>query len=428
MTTSDTWLIDPRGVHPARLVPPASKSDAQRSLVLARVLEDPRLAAFLREPSEPFAHDIRVLDEGLSRLGVETPEVVDIDCADGGVPFRFLLTQAAVTPHRRVRFHGSERLGQRPHRPLLDALRATLGASGLSLREGDGFWPVSLETGPRVTSDEPVFRVGGVESSQFASSLLLGAALLERRERRAWSVALEGDVASSGYLDLTIAWLRRSGFDLRQRGGEFTLAGWSAPANDPRVPGDWSSIGYLLAIAWRTRGSVANVDASAAHPDQAVVAILESIGLRVAIDAAGDARVDGSATGGIRVSGAPCPDLLPTLAALACVLPGRSEFSDTDILRHKESDRLEGIRDLVAAAGGVTSLDGAGTLRIEPPWHVSESFEIDSRHDHRRAMSAATLAVLSGSRVRLHGASCVAKSFPGFWSQLEAAGVRAGPA
>jgi 3-phosphoshikimate 1-carboxyvinyltransferase len=134
-------------------------------------------------------------------------------------------------------------------------------------------------------------------------------------------------------------------------------------------------------------------------------------------------RVEGQARNGLVASGKECPDLLPTLAALACVLPRPSTLTDVGILRLKESDRLEGIQKLVAAYGGTTRLEGE-TLTLSPPAAPPAHFAMDSRGDHRLAMVSATLAVLSGARLSLTGPECVEKSFPGFWRQLERAGVR----
>jgi 3-phosphoshikimate 1-carboxyvinyltransferase len=93
------------------------------------------------------------------------------------------------------------------------------------------------------------------------------------------------------------------------------------------------------------------------------------------------------------------------------------------VLRLKESDRLEGIRELLAAFGGTSALEGE-QLTLTPPARPPQRFTVDSREDHRLAMSAATLSVLSGVPLTLHGPDCVTKSFPGFWAQLQRAGVR----
>jgi 3-phosphoshikimate 1-carboxyvinyltransferase len=189
------------------------------------------------------------------------------------------------------------------------------------------------------------------------------------------------------------------------------------------MPGDWSSLGYLLLIAWKTGGSVERADPSSAHPDQAILRLIQPTGLTPVPGPDLTMRVEGQARAGLVASGKECPDLLPTLAALACVLPRPSTLTDVGILRLKESDRLEGIRTLVSAYGGSTALDGE-TLTLTPPPAPPEHFSMDSRGDHRLAMVSATLSVLSGARLTLTGPECVEKSFPGFWRQVERVGVR----
>ena len=84
---------------------------------------------------------------------------------------------------------------------------------------------------------------------------------------------------------------------------------------------------------------------------------------------------------------------------------------------------LGAIRELVSAVGGQTSLEGE-TLTITPPLQLQSSFAFATRGDHRMAMTAATLAVLARATVTLDDAECVAKSFPGFWDELAAAGAQ----
>lgn len=415
--------VDPSALVPARLTPPVSKSDAQRAMVLAHLTGSWPLPSLQSEPEADLPADVRVLKRGLETLRLPPGPVRDVDCADGGAPFRILVTQAATTPGAHVRLTGTPRLGERPHGPLFTALRETLGPAGLTLTEGSP-WPVEVRAPTSTTSVEPVFRVPGSQSSQYASSLLLGAASLFLRERRPWSVDIQGTLTSAGYLELTLTWLRRFGFTVEETASRLTVSAWQAPASVPAAPGDWSSLGYLLLVAWRTGGTVERADVTSAHPDQAILRLLEQVGLRTTPgDEPHTLRVEGRPQGGLTASGKECPDLLPTLAALACVLPGPSTLTDVSILRLKESDRLEGIRDLVTAYGGTTTLDGE-VLTLTPPPAPPAHFEMDSRHDHRLAMVSATLSVLSGAPLALTGPECVEKSFPGFWRQLSRTGVR----
>lgn len=413
--------VDPSALSASPLTPPVSKSDAQRALVLGHLTGAWPLPSVQAESDEDLPADVRVLRRGVEALRLPPGPVRDVDCADGGAPFRILVTQSAVTPGAHVRLTGTPRLGERPHGPLFESLRETLGPSGLVLTEGKP-WPVELRA-PTATG-EPVFRVPGAQSSQYASSLLLGCAALYLRERRPWRVEIIGPLTSAGYLDLTVSWLRRYGFTVREAEGVFEVTEHRAPDKTPALPGDWSSLGYLLLISWRTGGSVERADLTIDHPDRALVRLVERAGLKtIPAGAEGTLRLTGTARDGLEASGKECPDLLPTLAALACVLPRPSTLTDVGILRLKESDRLEGIRTLVSAFGGTTRLEGE-TLTILPPTSHPRHFSMDSKGDHRLAMVAATLSVLSGVALTLTGPECVEKSFPGFWRQMERTGAR----
>ncbi|WP_224246157.1 3-phosphoshikimate 1-carboxyvinyltransferase [Hyalangium gracile] len=412
--------VDPSHLKAASLIPPVSKSDAQRAMVLAHLTGHWPLAALQSEAETDLPADVRVLKRGVEALRQPAGPLRDVDCADGGAPFRILVTQSAVTPGVHVRLTGTPRLGERPHGPLFKSLREALGPSGLSLTEGSP-WPVEIRA-PTKTG-EPVFRVPGDQSSQYASSLLLGCAALFLREHRPWSVEIQGTLTSAGYLELTVSWLRRFGFTVEESGSRFTVTAHQASKSAPPMPGDWSSLGYLLLIAWRTGGSVERADPSSAHPDQAILRLVQPAGLTPVPGPDLSMRMEGQARDGLVASGKECPDLLPTLAALACVLPRPSTLTDVGILRLKESDRLEGIRTLVSAYGGTTTLEGE-TLTITPPKAPPAHFAMDSRGDHRLAMVSATLSILSGARLTLTGPECVEKSFPGFWRQVERVGVR----
>lgn len=407
--------LAPSGVRGAVLTPPLSKSDALRALILA----DATGLNLSLPTTETLPRDVDVLRAGLSALHQPTGS---IDCRDGGAPFRFLLAQAAVLPSRAIRFTGTARLGERPHRPLFDALRAALGPHGLTLTEGAP-WPLQL-TAPAHPERARHFTVTGAESSQFASALLLAAARLTAADGLARDVRIEGALASEGYLAMTVRWLAAFGFGLERHGGLTRLTGWTKPAAVPAIPGDWSSLTMLLPLAWRSGARVARVvrgTLGSGHPDEAVVGHLASVGLELVPDG-GAHRVTGTPRGGLSVDVSLCPDAAPALVALACALPAPSRFTHAGVLRHKESDRLAALAELVTAAGGDAQLDGE-TLNVTPPG-APRDFAFDARDDHRLAMAGATLAALLSVRVRLTGRDAVAKSFPGFWDELARAGFR----
>lgn len=394
------------------LVPPLSKSDAQRSLVLARACGVPE--ARVLPPDEALPNDVQVLRDGLRALGEGGQQAVD--CRDGGAPFRFLLTQAALTPGLRVDFTGAARLGERPHGALLASLREALGPLGLRLTEGAP-WPLRVES-PAEPLQVTRFRVAGADSSQFASSLLLGAAKVVAQGRHGCAVEVRGKLASPGYLELTRWWLERAGFTVAARWNELAVEAHRPPAVWPMVPGDWSSLTYLLPIAWKTGAFVSRVDLNALHPDRQVTKYLYTLILQMQGDRAYE--VHGKLPASLDVDASACPDAVPALVACACVLRGASTFAKTSVLRLKESDRVQGLMDLVRQAGAGAELDG-DTLHVRPaPLH---DFSFDARDDHRLAMAAATLSCLGEVRLAIRGGASVAKSFPGFWAEVAKVGL-----
>ncbi len=412
--------VDASSAHAAELAPPRSKSDAQRALALAHGLDDPGFAPLsLTEPD--LAHDILALGNALTHLRERPADPTPVDVGDGGAPLRILLGQIAITPGARMQVTGGKRLAERPHGPLLDSLRAALTEGGLVLESRtNSYFPLTVHGADRKVT--PRFSIRAAESSQFATSLLLAAAALAHREQRPWEVILDGPAASEGYLDLTLHWMERAGVKVVRNGATLCVSPERGAVHRGPVPGDWSSLGYLLPIAWHTRGRATLVDLGVAHPDRAIVRVLQQAGLTVTVDELGRASVTGNASSGVTASGHECPDLLPTIAVLACALPATSVLSDVSILKIKESDRLAGIKVLVAAGGGtVVDLPG-DAIRIEPG-QLPRELRIHARGDHRLAMCAATLAVLSNARLHLEDAHVVEKSFPSFYRELEKAGV-----
>jgi len=391
------------------LTPPLSKSDAQRALVLADILGVP--FERILPAGEALPRDVEVLRAGLLALHDTT---ATIDCRDGGAPFRFLLTQASVLPGRQVSFTGTSRLGERPHAPLVNALRHALGPIGLHLSEGNP-WPLSVHS-PDSLRGPFEFTISGVESSQYASSLLLGAARLAVSMGEVITLTLEGPFTSSGYFALTQTWLERAGFSVAARDTSLWVSAPKRSVPFPTIPGDWSSIGYLLALSWVSGLRIERMQFDSGHPDEHVVTLLRAAGLTVTD------RLEGTSTRGLDVDAEQCPDAVPTLAVLATKLSAPSVFHRCGVLRHKESDRLAATLRLLSAAGVPHGLEGE-TLTVTPQ-ALASAFRFDALDDHRMAMSAAVLARLHDRLVTLRGMQSVEKSFPSFWVEAAKAQVQ----
>ncbi|MER2560451.1 MAG: 3-phosphoshikimate 1-carboxyvinyltransferase [Myxococcaceae bacterium] len=390
------------------LTPPLSKSDAHRVLVLRELCEGAHESAL--EGAVDVPEDVLVLSRGLKTLRGSTGE---LDCHDAGAPFRFLLTQAALRPNTVFHFTGTKRLAERPQRPLLDALVKSLG---VRFTEGAP-WPLTVTT--RATPIVERFEISGVESSQFASSLVLGAARLAHHGNPDIVVDVTGEPTSAGYLALTLDWVRRFGFRVDVNESRITIGG-RGTLLAPSLPGDWSSLTYLLSLAWKSKAQVAAVDLASMHPDRAFATHLEAAGLTL-VKREGLTEVHGALRRGFSVDASICPDAVPGLVALALVAPTASTFTRCAVLRLKESDRLAALIDLVHLTGGATSLEG-DTLTVTPP-RMPRSGTFDGRADHRLVMAAAVAGHLLDVTISVRGTEAVAKSFPAFWKEAAKAHV-----
>jgi 3-phosphoshikimate 1-carboxyvinyltransferase len=394
--------------EPPCLVPPVSKSDAQRALVLAHVLKADRSQLFQSVGVLP--HDVDIVQRGLAQLSFPTAL---IDCEDGGAPFRFLLTQAALTPGTFSTFLGTQRLSERPQTPLVTALRQALQPHGLKM-DDKVKWPLEIQAVDALPLSAH-FSIDASQSSQFASSLLLGAAKLVMHSPHPSSVTLTGSTASQGYLDMTLAAMREVGFRVEVKGNVVEVLSVEPRPPQP-VPGDWSSLTYLLLLSWKTGARVSGLSLKAQHPDARFYSLLNSIGINVLIEASA-VSVSGRLQHEIDVDAEAFPDAMPSVAALACVAPHLTRIRNTQILTVKESDRLEGIERMVSAVGGTTLREGQ-TLQITAP-SIARPMVFDARNDHRLAMAAAVTAALSEVSLRLRGRDCVKKSFPQFWLEYQ---------
>jgi 3-phosphoshikimate 1-carboxyvinyltransferase len=143
----------------------------------------------------------------------------------------------------------------------------------------------------------------------------------------------------------------------------------------------------------------------------------------------GAVEVEGGELTGLAVDLSALPDQVPTLAALAPFAKGTTRIYNVSHLRIKESDRL---RALATGLGrlGVPVEELPDGLRIPgcwaggaPPARVGspagEPVVLDPVGDHRIAMAFA-LVGLRRPGVAVAHPEVVAKSYPGFWRDLDA--------
>jgi 3-phosphoshikimate 1-carboxyvinyltransferase len=178
-----------------------------------------------------------------------------------------------------------------------------------------------------------------------------------------------------------------------------------------KVEGDWSSASYLLALgALAGEVEVDNLDMESLQGDRMLVGFLQGMGASV-ISGRNAVIVKQSKLRAIKADLSDCIDLLPTMAVLAAVAGGTSEFTGIERARLKESDRVAAVKEGLQRMG-INVTEDANRLTITGG--KPKGTLIDSKGDHRIAMAFSSLGTAVGDTV-ISGAECVAKTYPEFW-------------
>jgi 3-phosphoshikimate 1-carboxyvinyltransferase len=108
-------------------------------------------------------------------------------------------------------------------------------------------------------------------------------------------------------------------------------------------------------------------------------------------------------------------DTVMTLGPVACFAEGPTTIRNVAHIRHKETDRIAALATELRKVGAEVE-EFADGLRITPrPLHGAE---IETYDDHRMAMSMALIG-LKVPGITILNPGCVAKTYPGFWDDLE---------
>lgn len=401
---------------------PGSKSYTQRAMVIAALAEG---QSILRDPL--LSEDTRILAAALTALGAAIQSEgtgmavcgnkgrlarpsLEIHLGNNGTAMR-LLTGIASLGEGPVVLTGDPRLRERPMKPLLEALTAL----GVDVRtDGNrGYPPVTIRGG-RLRGGEVVLK--NIESSQYVSAILIAAPFADKDT----VITLEGRVPSLPYIALTLETMGAFGVDVAMDGtGRYVVqCSQRYRGREYRIEGDVSSASYFFLAAALTKGRVRveNINPETRQGDIAFLTLLERLGCRVR-RGENHVEIDGAELPGgeITFDLGSMPDMVPTLAVLSALRPGRSVIRNVAHLRLKESNRLAAMVSELNKTGIAAEeiADGIAVTGGSPRGAAIETY-----NDHRIAMSFAVLGLVVPGMV-IEGAECVGKSFPGFWNTFE---------
>ena len=395
---------------------PASKSISNRALIIYALSGGQHLPQNLSN-----CDDTEVIVSALK----EMPEEINIKAA--GTAMRFMTAYLSVTPGSHV-LTGTERMKHRPIGILVDALRK-LGAD-ISYTGEEGYPPLRI-TGSQLEGG--LLEIHGNVSSQYISALLMIGPML----KEGLTLRLMGEIISRPYIDLTLWMMGEFGADAEWTSSDtITVKPQPYKGRDYYIESDWSGASYwyeLLALCPDTESEVrlTGLMDGSKQGDSIARYIFSMLGVKTEFESkeAGKPQTvtlkrNGRCVPRLEYDFVNAPDLAQTFVVTCIAKNIPFHFKGLSTLKIKETDRILALRTELRKLGYVLTEHNGSELswngeRCKP----LDDQGIDTYEDHRMALSTAPFCFIKEG-LRINNPQVVTKSYPQFWDDLEAAGVK----
>ena len=403
-----------------------SKSESNRALImqalsegkvdvrnLSKAADTVTLLAILKELKEGGNNEGDAKES--SQLQTAACKLVNVGPA--GTAMRFLTAYAAMQPGEII-LTGSERMQQRPVGILVDALR-DLGAD-ITYEAVEGYPPLRIK-GP-LEQQTPRIAIKGNISSQYISALLLIAPRLPS----GLELHIEGDLTSTPYVEMTLAMLAQAGIRHEWNENVISIQPQEFRESEITIEPDWSAASYWYAIAALSDEAsffLPGLNGYSLQGDSRITEIMANFGITSQFKDGG-VYLEKEFKPILRkiFDFKDCPDLAQTVIVCCAALGHDATFTGLETLKIKETDRIKALQQELEKIGVklieknlVCKLDCSGL-------HFPDKVTISTYEDHRMAMAFAPLA-LKVAEVEIEEPGVVEKSYPGYWTDLLAAGL-----
>ena len=196
------------------------------------------------------------------------------------------------------------------------------------------------------------------------------------------------------------------------------------------IPGDISSAAYFIAAGLITPNSLITIQNVGINPTRdGILDVCKAMGAKLTCsnihemtgEPVADITVETSELKGTIIEGSIIPELIdeiPILAVLACFAKGDTVIRNAEELKVKESNRIDVmVQNLSAMGADIEGTEDGMIIHGGKPLHGAV---IDSRLDHRIAMSFAIAGMNAEGITEITGAECVNISYPDFYRDLAA--------
>jgi len=390
---------------------PTSKSWANRLLCLASITEREIVIRNI-----PQSTDVQSMINCLVKIGlkievrenvikvknsfpaceVEKDKEIVLESGDGGTTNRFLLPMLSLGKNAYVLAPEVEM----SNRPMNELFRVVESLGAISYLNNKKQFVVK---GP-VNVNKKDVEVDCSQTTQFLTGLMISYLNCP------FSIKGINLKSSAKYLELT----------------DHLIELFAKGKSDFTIPVDFSSASYPIALGATMDGccieNCLGIDSYQA--DSIFLKILEDINGRFEFK---NNQLIINASDELKSFSLDCqgfPDLVPTLCYLACCVKGESVLSGLEVLKFKESNRIEGILNILKQYDvNFSFCSEKNQLKIQGETAVNKWIKYMPAEDHRMVMMSYLFMRKFGGGV-LGNAHCVNKSFPKFFESLVDPGSR----
>lgn len=383
-----------------------SKSESNRLLILKA------LYGRLQIKNLSNSDDSQVMQHALA-----TKEKM-VDVHHAGTAMRFLTAYFSIQKGRETVLTGSERMKQRPIGILVEALRG-LGAD-ITYMENEGYAPLLIKG--RALEKKEIDLQANVSSQYISALMMIGATLPE-----GLLIRLTGEVTSVPYIEMTRALLGQLGIESSFK--EKTIQVEPVETLKTQtivVESDWSSASYyygLVALAEKAEIKLSSYKRESLQGDAVLSGIYEEMGVQTTF---GENTITLTKKEDFKpkhqkIDLVNSPDIAQTIAVTCFGLGIGCDLTGLHTLKIKETDRLEALQVELSKLGATIKVT-KDSLHLESAQQINADVTIKTYQDHRMAMAFAPLAL----RVPIifEDVEVVNKSYPGFWDDFAALGIK----
>lgn len=405
-------IIKPNKILRGCIDLPASKSESNRLLIIKHLSNEKIIIENLSD-----ADDIKVLSKALSKIKNQIGSEINI--ADSGTAMRFLCSLLSITKGN-WQLYGSDRMQQRPIKPLVDALK-TLGAE-IDYSCKTGFPPLIIK-GKELFNNNT--EIDANISSQFISALLLIAPLL----KNGLTIKIKGKIISESYILMTLKILESLGIKIQKNDDEIIVERNNYISTTYKIEADWTAASYwyeMASLASEADIFLNGLKKNSFQGDKILIDIYKNFGVKSVFENDGLRLLKTNIIKphNFNFNFISNPDIAQSLAATCIGLNINAELSGLDNLRIKETDRLSALKNEFDKLKAETKIINSKKIIIKKAKKTEiKNILFNTYNDHRMAMCLAPLS-LSYGEINIKNPDVVKKSYPKFWADLEKIGFK----